>query len=1178
MANATYTFTQSDGDWDYATGGWAKTSHGTTIPTITSGKLTDSGSSDSVFVWTSFTPVDADYGAECVFTVTASYHSSIYMGIGVVIDEVTPASLMSGYFIRYSDGNIELSRRLDRYTATTVVSLPVTANTGGKIAVKRVVNAGDVTLSVYFNDTLLETTPGDGYSFVDTDANRLTSVGRVGVYNGSANSGTLDNVYVDDVYDPAPANDDDPDPLTFNSKTDVPTSTLQTSDPSNVTGINVLTAFTVANGEAEINSSGSWVTSGSVSNNDSIKLRHTSSASNSTPTVTTLTFTVSGDTATFTSTTVAANGGGFVEPLYDVFVGSGELIETTTSESGHYWAKKAGSIDVFVHPDGADVDGNGQAIWHSVDSLNNFYIPASTDYKIRFTQNVVQYYYSTLQVGIYVGVDNDFSGYYAHWNNGEWRLTKTTDQYTDTVLDTIAAIQGSDGDPSTQDVEVVLGRTGNDVYLTVDGVTVTVTDTTWLSGGTVGVFVDYANASGSSYLKSISTTLEGQPEITSVTAVREGESFTIAVADSGTAGTVEIGGVVCAQTSYSDTSITVTAPSDTIGYGVQSLKITRTDTGAFSSQNVDYLPPTGFDYVTLDTAYADLSNRSVIYQNATYNDVVSGDQIKYEVAANPSGTVSLDAEATVTVTGAPASGDVDFDLVVLDASSSYARGVTETVTLTESANTAPVFTGTVGTQLATSGSVYSFDFSSYFSDADGDALTYQATGLPSEYSVVGSTITGTFTEATNSYTVTITALDGRGGSASSNAFTLQIDDGIAPVISGHESIQAVAAFTGEALAVADSSVQAALSGVTATDETDGSVSVNITGLSDGMTIAGSPYAFTATATDVAGNVTNETGSLTIVLDSTAPVFDAFTTPQTLTLNTGETDIQSDDARVTAIFNTVTATDDYGTVSIINDAPETMAAANSPYVINFFAIDQANNTASTSLTLNIELDGVNNAPVFTSSNAIAVTQGQTVTHTLTATDADGDAITFGESGAWPYWAHLVGDTITLNPDNTVVVQDYVITANVTDGVVNVTQQITITLAPATFDAPIKRVVDWDTDGVPVLVIGDDFWHLATLQQGLNSTAFNFSNATSVKAAVVSHDHSEAYTAATVITASVAGSDWDGGVLSLLMPSSTTDDMANVVTKDTMAKVEIELTMGGNTYTWFAPVLVRPGYIN
>ncbi len=180
MANATYTFTQPDGVWDYVTDGWVKTSNDP-VNNIVSNALSFAADR-AAYSWTSFTPTDADYGAECDFTVAATGHGSIRLGVGVVLDEVTPSTSILGYFVRYNNSEIQLFRRLGQYSEAQIATFSVSAITSGKLAIKRVVNAGDVTLSVYLDDVIQEVTPGDGYSFVDTDASRVTNVGRVGVY------------------------------------------------------------------------------------------------------------------------------------------------------------------------------------------------------------------------------------------------------------------------------------------------------------------------------------------------------------------------------------------------------------------------------------------------------------------------------------------------------------------------------------------------------------------------------------------------------------------------------------------------------------------------------------------------------------------------------------------------------------------------------------------------------------------------------------------------------------------------------------------------------------------------------------------------------------------------------------------------------------------------------------
>jgi hypothetical protein len=97
-----------------------------------------------------------------------------------------------------------------------------------------------------------------------------------------------------------------PDPFTIAPKTGVAQSTLTTSDPVTITGINGPVAVTVLVGEWDKNSAGAWTTSaGSVVNNDTVRVRHTSSANVNESVNSTLT--VGGVQAVFTSTTAPAD-------------------------------------------------------------------------------------------------------------------------------------------------------------------------------------------------------------------------------------------------------------------------------------------------------------------------------------------------------------------------------------------------------------------------------------------------------------------------------------------------------------------------------------------------------------------------------------------------------------------------------------------------------------------------------------------------------------------------------------------------------------------------------------------------------------------------------------------------------------------------------------------------------
>ncbi|SMN11380.1 OmpA-like transmembrane domain protein [uncultured Candidatus Thioglobus sp.] len=91
----------------------------------------------------------------------------------------------------------------------------------------------------------------------------------------------------------------------FTSQTGVAINTTISSNTQTITGINTATMISVNNGEYRINA-GNWTsTNGTVTNNQTVQVRHTSSSAYSTSATTTLT--IGGVSANFTSTTEEPN-------------------------------------------------------------------------------------------------------------------------------------------------------------------------------------------------------------------------------------------------------------------------------------------------------------------------------------------------------------------------------------------------------------------------------------------------------------------------------------------------------------------------------------------------------------------------------------------------------------------------------------------------------------------------------------------------------------------------------------------------------------------------------------------------------------------------------------------------------------------------------------------------------
>lgn len=104
-----------------------------------------------------------------------------------------------------------------------------------------------------------------------------------------------------------PAGDTTPNAFSFTDQTNVALSTLITSVSVTITGIDTSITCNATTGNIDLNGAGIFASSQSVSNNDTIRAQHTSSASNSTAVNTPVD--CNGVSDTFTSTTVAASGG-----------------------------------------------------------------------------------------------------------------------------------------------------------------------------------------------------------------------------------------------------------------------------------------------------------------------------------------------------------------------------------------------------------------------------------------------------------------------------------------------------------------------------------------------------------------------------------------------------------------------------------------------------------------------------------------------------------------------------------------------------------------------------------------------------------------------------------------------------------------------------------------------------
>jgi predicted thioesterase len=122
--------------------------------------------------------------------------------------------------------------------------------------------------------------------------------------------------------------------IVFNDQTDVPLSTVITSNSANVDGIAAGSSISIVNGEYEINNSGSWSNAdATIDPGSNVRIRHTSAATNST-TVTSI-LTVAGVASSFNSITIPGSGGGL---RVNAITGSDTNTYAQVTAGTHKWA------------------------------------------------------------------------------------------------------------------------------------------------------------------------------------------------------------------------------------------------------------------------------------------------------------------------------------------------------------------------------------------------------------------------------------------------------------------------------------------------------------------------------------------------------------------------------------------------------------------------------------------------------------------------------------------------------------------------------------------------------------------------------------------------------------------------------------------------------------------------
>ncbi len=238
-------------------------------------------------------------------------------------------------------------------------------------------------------------------------------------------------------------------------------------------------------------------------------------------------------------------------------------------------------------------------------------------------------------------------------------------------------------------------------------------------------------------------------------------------------GTLSVIGSTLTITAVDEGSGTVTVTA------TDSLNATATQT--FSLKVLPNSDPAAVGTIPAQTVSVTETARTV--DVSSYFSDPDGNPLTYSAASSDTSIATASvSEATVSITGV-ATGSATITVTATDTANATA---TQNISVTIIANRAPVRTATIPTQtVSLSGSAVTVDLGSYFSDPDGNPLTYSATSSnvsKATVSVSGSTLTITAV-ATGSATITVNATD-PSNAGTQQSFSVSVVSNRSPISEG----------------------------------------------------------------------------------------------------------------------------------------------------------------------------------------------------------------------------------------------------------------------------------------------------------------------------------------------------------------------------------------------------------
>jgi large repetitive protein len=218
---------------------------------------------------------------------------------------------------------------------------------------------------------------------------------------------------------------------------------------------------------------------------------------------------------------------------------------------------------------------------------------------------------------------------------------------------------------------------------------------------------------------------------------------------------------------------TIDRSASQIGGGVYSVTVTASDgNGGMVSSTFTWMVANPAPIAANDTA-STTEDTPVIISVLVNDTDPDGDPLTVISATAPNGTVVINPDGTITYTpNANFNGSDTITYTISDGQGG--TSVATVIVSVAAANDAPQIDAPLGNQSNADADPVSVPTAANFSDLDGDTLTFSAVGLPAGLMIDPATgvISGTIdnsasTVAGGIYTVSVTASDGNGGTATS---------------------------------------------------------------------------------------------------------------------------------------------------------------------------------------------------------------------------------------------------------------------------------------------------------------------------------------------------------------------------------------------------------------------------